>query len=34
MPLFSLTFDTPYLYAIVDLETGIPLFMGVLDHPA
>ncbi|MCL2828647.1 MAG: serpin family protein [Oscillospiraceae bacterium] len=32
--LIELTFDTPYLYAIVDLETGIPLFMGVLDNPA
>jgi len=32
--LLELTFDTPYLYAIYDLETGVPLFMGVLDHPA
>jgi len=32
--LIELTFDSPYLYAIVDLETGIPLFMGVLDNPA
>lgn len=29
-----LTFDSPYLYAIVDLDTGLPLFMGILDNPA
>jgi len=34
LPLVTLTFNTPYLYAIYDLETGIPLFMGVLDNPA
>ena len=34
LDLIELIFDTPYLYAIYDLETGIPLFMGVLDNPA
>lgn len=26
-------FDEPFLYAIVDLETATPLFLGVLDDP-
>ncbi|MCL2568214.1 MAG: serpin family protein [Oscillospiraceae bacterium] len=34
MNLIELTFDTPYFYVIYDLETGVPLFMGVLDNPA
>jgi len=29
----ELIFDTPYVYVILDLETGIPLFLGVLDNP-
>jgi len=29
----ELNFNTPYLYIIYDLETGTPLFMGVLDNP-
>ena len=28
-----LTFNTPYLYVIYHLPTGIPLFMGVVDDP-
>ncbi|MDR1711613.1 MAG: serpin family protein [Propionibacteriaceae bacterium] len=27
------SFDQPYLYAVVDLESGIPLFIGTLDDP-
>jgi len=29
-----LTFNTPYIFVIYDLRTGIPLFMGVVDNPA
>ncbi len=29
-----LSFDRPFLYAIVDLETGLPLFMGIMENPA
>ncbi|MCL2368255.1 MAG: serpin family protein [Oscillospiraceae bacterium] len=32
--LITLTFDSPYLYAIYDLETGLPLFIGLVDNPA
>ena len=28
-----LDFNTPYIYAIYDLETGIPLFIGIFDCP-
>jgi len=28
-----LIFNTPYIFAIYDLESGIPLFMGVMDDP-
>ena len=28
-----LDFNTPYIYAIYDLMTGVPLFMGVVDNP-
>jgi len=28
-----LDFNTPYIYAIYDLETGIPLFIGIVDYP-
>jgi serpin B len=30
----TLTFDRPFVYAIVDLNTGIPLFLGAMDNPA
>lgn len=30
----ELCFDSPYLYAIVDMESGLPLFMGIMDDPA
>ena len=29
----SLIFNRPFIYAIIDTYTGIPLFIGVLDHP-
>ena len=29
-----LSFDRPFLYSIVDLETGLPLFMGIMENPA
>jgi len=32
-PPIRLTFDTPYIYAIICLETNIPLFIGVVDNP-
>ena len=28
-----LEFNTPFVYAIVDMETGIPFLMGVVDNP-
>ena len=28
-----LTFDKPFVYAIVDTETGVPLFTGVMENP-
>ena len=28
-----LTFDSPFVYAIVDTETGVPLFAGVMENP-
>jgi len=30
----NLRFDRPFVYAVVDLETGLPLFIGLLDSPA
>ena len=33
-PPVYLTFNTPYMYAIIDTATGIPLFMGVVDNPS
>jgi len=32
-PAINLIFDTPYMYAILDITTGMPLFMGVVDNP-
>jgi serpin B len=29
----ELVFDRPFLYGILDLETGIPLFTGVMEDP-
>ena len=33
-PPVYLTFDTPYMYAIICTATNVPLFMGVVDNPA
>lgn len=30
----ELVLDRPFLYGIVDCETGVPLFLGILDSPA
>ncbi len=30
----ELHFDQPFVYAVVDLETGVPLFLGMMDDPA
>ena len=32
-PPLVLDFNTPYIYAIIDLQTGVPLFIGVVDAP-
>ena len=29
-----LTFDRPFIYGIVDVTTGIPLFIGIMENPA
>ena len=28
-----LTFDRPFVYGILDMNTGLPLFLGIMDHP-
>ena len=28
-----LTFDSPFVYAVADTVTGVPLFMGVMEAP-
>jgi len=33
LPPLVLDFNTPYIYAIYDLKTGIPLFIGIVDYP-
>ncbi len=30
----EIRFDRPFLYAIVDVENGMPLFLGVMENPA
>ena len=30
----ELVFDRPFLYGIMDLKTGLPLFVGILENPA
>ena len=30
----TLIFDRPFLYGIVDTNTGLPLFLGILENPA
>jgi serpin B len=36
MPIYEclLIFDRPFLYGIVDNQTGLPLFLGILDDPS
>jgi serine protease inhibitor len=36
MPLSDkeITFDRPFLYGIMDLQTGMPLFIGIMEDPA
>ncbi|MBQ3108558.1 MAG: serine protease, partial [Clostridia bacterium] len=29
----ELCFDSPYLYAVVDMASGLPLFLGIMDDP-
>ena len=29
----ELHFDSPYLYLLMDQETGVPLFMGMMENP-
>lgn len=33
MPGVALRFDRPFLYAVVDVENGVPLFLGVMEKP-
>ncbi|MBP7402534.1 MAG: serpin family protein [Clostridia bacterium] len=33
-PGVAMTFDRPFLYGIVDLESSIPLFLGIQENPA
>lgn len=30
----KLVFDRPFIYSIVDLNTGLPLFMGIMENPS
>ncbi len=30
----EIVFDRPFLYAVVDVENGMPLFLGVMEDPA
>ncbi|MCI8401025.1 MAG: serpin family protein [Lachnospiraceae bacterium] len=32
-PVLELHFDQPYFYAIVDRDTGLPVFMGLMERP-
>ena len=33
MPGMEMRFDRPFLYAVVDVESGMPLFLGVMEDP-
>lgn len=33
MQIQELTFDRPFIYGIVDLENGLPLFIGIMENP-
>jgi serine protease inhibitor len=30
----QIVFDRPFIYGILDVKTGVPLFVGILDNPA
>ena len=30
----QLTFDRPFLYGIMDVKTGVPIFVGIMENPA
>ncbi len=30
----TMTFDRPYVHGVMDLKTGIPLFVGIMENPA
>ncbi|MPN04033.1 hypothetical protein SDC9_151269 [bioreactor metagenome] len=30
----EITFDRPFVYGIVDMTTGAPLFLGIMENPA
>jgi serine protease inhibitor len=30
----QLTFDRPFIYGIMDIKTGMPLFLGIMENPA
>lgn len=32
--LVYMTFDRPFVYAVIDLETSLPLFLGRVDDPS
>jgi serine protease inhibitor len=32
-PAVELILDSPFFYAVVDLDSGLPLFMGIMDDP-
>ena len=29
----ELRFDRPFAYAVIDLATGVPMFLGVMENP-
>jgi len=33
MPNKEVTFDKPFVYGIVDLKTGLPIFLGIMENP-
>jgi serpin B len=30
----KIVFDRPFVYGIIDVETGIPLFIGIMENPS
>jgi serpin B len=33
-PLVTMVVDRPFLFAIIDTATGLPVFLGQVSHPA